>query len=241
MPWGAALTAVGAIGGSLISSNAGKSASNAQTKASQAAVAEQQREYDQSRQDQLPFLQAGQNAVNLQQKYLSGDTSGFANSPDYQFAVQQGTKQLDAGAAARGNIFGGGADADRIALGQGLATQYANNYWNKLAGMAGQGQSSAGNLGGLGANMANQTGNYLTNAGQARASSYANSANSWNNAIGQLGNIAGQYYQNNYGSGGVYGGGSGSGYGLGNNLGNYWSMPSGGSGSYNFAAMSGGG
>jgi len=235
MPWGYAAVAVGTIAAGAMSSNAAKKGANAQQDAANASIAEQQREYDQSRQDQLPFLQAGQNALNLQQQYLSGDTSGFSQSPDYQFAVQQGTKQLDAGAAAKGNLWGGGADADRIALGQGLATQYANNYWNKLAGMAGQGQSSANTLGNLGANMANQTGNYLTNAGQARASSYAGTANAYNNTLSQLGNIGGQLYQNYYGPQNQVSPMSSSG--------NIWSgtnFNTGSNGSYNFAAMSGG-
>lgn len=191
MPWGVAAAAVVAAG-SIYSSN---KAAGAQKKAANSSIAEQQREYDQTREDQLPFLQAGQNAVNLQQQYLAGDTSGFENSPDYKFAVDQGFKGLDAGAAARGNLWGGGTDADRISLGQGLATQYANNYWNKLAGMAGQGQSSATNLGAAGQNTANNIGSYLNNAGAATASSYIANANT----LGNLGNQVGNWYGQNYG------------------------------------------
>lgn len=201
MPWGIAAAAVVSYAAQ---SNAANKSANAQKSAANASIAEQQREYDLSRQDQLPFLQAGQNAVNLQQQYLNGDTSGFDNSPDYKFALQQGTSQLDRGATARGNLWGGGADADRIALGQGLATQYANNYWNKLAGMAGQGQSSATTLGGLGANMANNIGNAYTNAGQARASSYAAQGNAQAGLINQFGNLAGQYYQSQAGGSNYY-------------------------------------
>lgn len=193
MPWGVAAAVVGAAG----SIYAGNKAANAQKSAANASIAEQQREYDQTRQDQLPFLQAGQNALNLQQQYLAGDTSGFENSPDYKFAVDQGFKGLDAGAAARGNLWGGGTDADRISLGQGLATQYANNYWSKLAGMAGQGQSSANTLGSVGQSTASNIGNYLTNSGAATASSYANTANSVNNLLNQGANIYGQYQQSN--------------------------------------------
>ncbi len=179
-----------AAGGAIYASN--KSAS-AQKNSANSAIGEQQREYDQTRQDQLPWLNAGQTALTAEQNYLNGDTSGFQNSPDYQFAVQQGTKQLDAGATANGNLWGGGADADRISLGQGLATQYANNYWNKLAGMAGQGQSSAQNLGANGAQSANQIGQQYNNIGAANASSYASNANSLSNLLGQGANIYGQY------------------------------------------------
>jgi len=194
MPFSVAALAIGAYG-AYSSAQAGKAGAKAQENAANAATAEQQRQYDQTRQDQLPFLQAGQNAVGLQQRYLNGDTSGFENSPDYKFAVQQGTKQLDAGATANGNLWGGGADADRIALGQGLATQYANNYWSKLAGMASQGQTSATTLGYQGANTANQIGQNYGNIGQARASSYANTANSWNNFGNQMSNMLGQQSQ----------------------------------------------
>src|SRR6185312_14395500 len=137
-----------AIGGSaLIGAGASIYASNkaagAQRSAANSAIGEQQREYDQTRQDQMPWLQAGQNALGLEQNYLNGDTSGFDNSPDYKFAVQQGAKQLDAGATANGNLWGGGADADRIALGQGLATHYANassyaSNANSLSNLLGQ-------------------------------------------------------------------------------------------------------
>lgn len=192
MPWGVAAAAISAYG-AYSSSQAGKKGANAQAAGQQASIDEQRREYDQSRADQAPWLDAGKQALGLEQNYLAGDTSGFQNSPDYKFAVQQGTRQLDAGATANGNLWGGGADADRIALGQGLATQYANNYWNKISGMAGNGQQSAANLGQLGANTANQIGQAYGNIGQARASSYANTANSWNNFGNQMGTLAGQY------------------------------------------------
>jgi len=212
-PWGVAAAAVAAAG-SIYASN---KAAGAQRSSANSAIGEQQREYDQTRQDQMPWLQAGQNALGLEQNYLNGDTSGFKNSPDYQFAVQQGTKQLDAGATANGNLWGGGADADRIALGQGLATQYANNYWNKLAGMAGQGQSSAQNLGVMGANSANQIGSQYNNIGYANASSYASNANSLSNLLGQGANIYGQYQQSHSGyapSSGYIGGNGTGGLGM---------------------------
>jgi hypothetical protein len=206
MPWALAATAVVGAYGAYSSSQAGKAGAKAQENASNQAIAEQQRQYNQTRADQAPYLSAGQQALGLQQNYLAGDTSGFTNSPDYKFAVQQGTKQLDAGATAQGNLWGGGADADRIALGQGLATQYANNYWNKISGMANNGLQSAQNVGANGANSANQIGAQYNNIGQAQASSYANTANAWNNYGNQLSNLAGQMSQSSYG--GSNGGGS---------------------------------
>ena len=204
MPWGVAVAAVVGAYSANEQAKAGEKGADAQSNAAAANVAENARQYDQTREDQLPFLQAGTKALERQEAYLRGDTSGFANSADYRFAVDQGFQGLNRGLAARGGAapggFGGGADADRIALGQGLATQYANNYWEKLARQAGQGQSSAANLGGLGAQYAGMNNQQNTNAAQARASAYANTANAWGNYASQLGSMAGQYYgQNSFG------------------------------------------
>lgn len=188
---GAAIV-VGAYGANQ-QAKAGEKGAAAQQAASAAATAEERRQYDQTRQDQLPFLEAGYEALRRQREALAGDFSGFQASPDYAYALQQGLQSQERGAAARGGFMGGGADADRIALAQGLASQNFGNYWNRLAGRAGQAQSSAQNLGGLGANMAGNIGQNLQNAAGARASSYANTANAWGNFGNQLVGMAGQY------------------------------------------------
>jgi hypothetical protein len=223
------------------SAQAAKNGANAQSSADQQAIAEQQREYNQTQQNLSPYIQSGNYGLGLQQQYLSGDTSGFANSPDYQFALSQGEKASQAGAAAKGNLWGGGQTADAIQLGQGLATQYANNYWNKISGVAGQGLSAANSLAGYGQQNANAQGGYLQNSGQAQASGDVGQANAYSNTLGQLGNIYGQYQKNNPSTYNP----SSSSYSLGNDQGNYWSNPSytpiNNTGTYNFAQMSGGG
>lgn len=197
MPWGYAAVAIAGAWGANEQSKAGEKGADAQRDASDAATAEERRQYDQTRTDQMPFMQAGYDALDLQKKFLAGDWSGFQDSPDYAFAVDQGFKGLNRNLAAGGAYGSGGADADRIALGQGLATQYAGNYWNKLAGRAGQGQTSVGQVGQLGAGMAGRIGGYMQDSGNARASAYANSANAWGNYGNQLAGLAGQYFQTN--------------------------------------------
>jgi hypothetical protein len=198
MPWGVAVAAVVGAYGASRQARAGERGANAQERASQQATEEQRRQFDLTRQDMAPWLQAGTDALGRQQAFLSGDWSGFQNSPDYKWAVDQGFKGLDRGAAAGGNLYSGGMDADRISLGQGLATQNANNYWNRLAGLSQTGQVTANQLGGYGQNMANNVGGNLMNAANARASSYMNSANAWANYGNQLAGLAGQ-------AGGMYG------------------------------------
>lgn len=161
----AAVTAVGSA------YSANKSA-KAQGKGGDAAIAEQRRQYDQTREDQLPWLQAGQGALTQLQKLNAGDFSGFKDSPDYQFAYDQGMQALDRSAASRGNLFSGGQQADLMKFGQGLATQNYGNYYNRLASMAGVGQTAATNLGQFGQNAASNIGNLQMANGQARASTY---------------------------------------------------------------------
>lgn len=225
--WAAAVAtvAVGAYSANQ-QKQAGEKGADAQERAAQLSTEEQRRQYDLSRQDQLPFLQAGYDALRRQQAALNGDFSGFQDSPDYAFTRGQSLQALERGAAARGGFMGGGADADRLSLASGLAAQQFGNYWNRLAGMAGQGQGAVQQLGGLGANMAGNIGNNLMNAAQARASSYANTANAYSNLanqtagafgayMGQRGNAqrqqygdapAGGGYSTGYGGGGYYGG-----------------------------------
>lgn len=193
---GAAVTLIGGAYAADQQAEAGERGANAQQAAANAATAEQRRQFDLSRQDQLPYLQAGHDALRRQQEALAGNFGEFRDSPDYAFTREQSLEALQRGAAARGGFMGGGADADRLQLASGLASQQFGNYWNRLAGLAGQGQTTAGNLGGLGANMANNIGGNLMDAGNARASSYANTANAWSNfgnqAAGVAGNVIGQ-------------------------------------------------
>lgn len=193
---GLATAAVGAYGAHE-TSEAGKDAARAAGNASAQEVAENRRQYDQTREDQLPFLEAGYDALDRQQAVLNGDTSGFDNSADYLFRRDQGFRGLNAGLAAAGNAgpggFSGGADADRIALGQGLAGQAIDNYWARLAGRAGQAQSSAQNLGGLGAQYAGANGDAYQSAAAARGSAFQNSANAWNQFGQQLTTGFGNY------------------------------------------------
>jgi len=172
---------------------AGRDAADATTRGNNAAIGEQRRQYDQTRSDNKPWLDRGGWALGQMQNFMEGDRSGFENSADYKWAVDQGFKGLDRGAAAGGGLYSGGADADRIALGQGLATQYAGDYYNRLAGMSGTGQTVASQLGSFGANSANQIGGYMQNSGNARASAYTNSANAYSGAANQLAGIGSWY------------------------------------------------
>ena len=147
-------------------------AAGAQKDASKKSIAEQKRQFDLSRADQMPWLQAGTAALGQQQALLNGDYSKFYESPDYQFTLDQGMKFGDRSAAARGRLYSGGYGQDLVKYGQGLASTQYDNYYNKLAGLSRTGSSTATNLGTLGQNYANAYGNAQQSSANARASAY---------------------------------------------------------------------
>lgn len=197
MPWGVVAAAVVGAYGANKQAKANERGARGQQDAADAATAEQRRQYDLTRQDQMPFLDAGYDALRRQQQALDGDWSGFENSPDYAYARDQSLQALERGAAARGGFTGGGADADRLAMASGLANQNFGNYWDRLAGRAGQAQSSATNLGALGMQMAGNIGNNYARAANANASAYANNANLYSQAAAGIGGAFNNWYQGN--------------------------------------------
>lgn len=209
MTWVAAGTtvAVGAYQG-YQSGKAGDAAAAGQ----QASIDEQRRQYDQTRQDYQPWMDAGTGALNQMQLLNAGDYSSFYDAPDYQFSYDQGLQTLDRGAASRGSLYSGGADADRIAYGSGMASQNYNNYYGKLEGLAGLGQSSTTNLSQLGQGYSSNIGNSYQGMGNARASTYQNQGDIYGQTLGALGGAYNKWNQGNQasqtnqyaGSGGYY-------------------------------------
>lgn len=186
--------AVLGLAGSAYSANkqskAAKQGAQAAQAGTDAAIAEQRRQYDQTRTDQAPWLQAGTGALGQLGALNGGDFSSFQSSPDFKYAMDSSLGSLDRYAASRGAYNAGGTDADRMKLASGLASQNYNNYYNRIAGIAGLGQNSAQNLAGYGANMANQIGGQYNNLANAQASSYQNQANAWSSFANDAGQTA---------------------------------------------------
>jgi len=214
MTWVAVAVGGASLVGGYMSSQAQKSASknaaNASNAATQASIDEQKREFDINQANQAPWLNTGKSALAMlggmyglnadgSNSGAAPDYSAFYSSPDYQFPLQQGQQAQDRSAAARGSLYSGQHTADTIQFGQGLASQQFGNYYNRLAGLAGVGQSAANQLGAYGQNYANNVGNLnMQNAGNQTDSIYnrvnANS-NMWNQIAGVGSNLAGQFYQ----------------------------------------------
>ena len=103
-----------------------------------------------------PYIDTGSRALQM-----TGDLSGangvdagraamanFEFSPGYQFALDQGLRAVDAGAAARGMLVSGGTRTAEMKYGQGLAAQDFASYYNRLSGLATQGLAASNTAGG---------------------------------------------------------------------------------------------
>lgn len=186
----AVIIGVGAVGSAVISSNAAGKAASAQAHGYDAATAEQQRQYDQTRTDYGPYRTAGYNALNTIGKLNAGDYSSFTASPDYNFVRTEGQRGLEQSAAARGGAFSGNALRALSDYNQGLASEQYGNYYNRLAGLAGVGQSATGSTAQAGQNAANNISQNYIGSADARASGIIGAGNAWSNALGTIGNAA---------------------------------------------------
>jgi hypothetical protein len=211
------------LGASVIGAGAsiigGNKAAKAQKQAADASVAESRRQYDQSRADMAPWLQTGGGALALLARLYgiappdgfpagANDNQpygGFFTSPGYQFRLNQGVQAVERSAAARGLLRSGAAAKAIQRYGEGLAASEYDSYANRLAQIAGFGQNAANTNAATGATATNNITQALMASGNARASSYANTASSINTG---LNNILSAYL---YRAGGGFGGGTGAG------------------------------
>lgn len=160
-----------------VSAYGANKASKAQGKASRSAIAEQQRQYDRTRKDQMPWLKVGGNALARLSAASRGSLSGFRAAPDYKFVRAEGQRDIGNSFAARGGAFGGNALRALTEFNQKTANQYYGDWWNRQAGLAGVGQNAANSLGQFGANAASNIGQAQMYGGDARASGIVGATN----------------------------------------------------------------
>lgn len=114
--------------------------------------------------------------------------AGFQQTPGYQFQVQQANDAVQNRMAALGMAGSGDAMKALATTTNGLASQEYGNYLNRLASMAGMGQTQTTNNNAAAMGAAGNMSNIAMAGGQQRASSIMSGANSWNTALGYLSN-----------------------------------------------------
>lgn len=172
--WSLAIPALAAGGTALLASNASKSAAKTAAAASDRAADVQLQMFEQNRADLAPYREAGGRGLAAYEASLG---QGFQQSPGYQFAFGEGVNAIDRGASARGLLNSGARLRELTRFGQGMANQEFGNYQNRLAALAGIGQTATGQTAQLGAQTAGNVGNAMMAGGQAAAQGQIGQAN----------------------------------------------------------------
>lgn len=206
----------GAVVGGVASNMAAGEAADAQKDAANAANATELAMFNQNRLDMQPWRDAGATALG---QMTTGTKAGgefnrdfsladFNKDPGYEFRMKEGQRALDASAAARGGALSGAAIKGATRYGQDFGSnEYQNAYnrfnndrtqrFNRLASLAGVGQTATRDVAQMGAQTASNVANNQIGAGNAQASSYMGKANAINSTASTLGNFAmNQYYAN---------------------------------------------
>lgn len=121
-------------------------------------------------------------------------------SPAYQFQREQGMQGVLNGSASGQGALSGAAQQALVGFNQNYAnTAYGNafnqyqtqqgNIYNRLAGIAQLGQTSAANTGQQGTSLAATTGQAISNVGTAQAGGTVGAANALSGSLSSLGSI----------------------------------------------------
>jgi hypothetical protein len=186
-PTGAMMGA--SLGGGVDASNAAAKAANIQANSADQATQLQRDMFNKQVELQQPYQEAGVNALN---KMQSGNVMGMMD-PSYQFRLGEGLKAIDRQAAARGGLISGGALKAAQRYGQDYASTEFGNAYNRLASLAGIGQTATNTMGNAAGQFGVNAGNNMMAGANARASGYVGGANALTGGLSNAANI----YQNN--------------------------------------------
>lgn len=170
-----------------------------------------------------PYQDLGKTSANnltslLAKGFAAPNPNDVASTPEYQFALSQGTDAINKDAAARGTLLSGNTGKALEDYGQGLASTqyqqayqdalstYMSNYQSLLGGsnmglnstaqLTGANLTSAGNTANIDMRSAEEIAQQQNNAAAARAQGILGSTQAWTNTTGQLTGAASGMVQN---------------------------------------------
>ncbi len=190
----------GALGGAIEGSRANKSAENSVNASNAAAIAEQRRQFDLTRSDYAPYRKAGVNALTSLQTDIKRLPSAreVMTDPGYQFGLAQGMQALDRGFAAAGGRVSGAAlkaatryGTDYAKTGYNAAYQRRQDRLNRLAALAGVGQTATGGSAIAGQAAAGNISNLYQQQGENAAAGTLGRSSIWGNAGNQISALLG--------------------------------------------------
>lgn len=189
---------IGGLAGAAIGGSAARSAAKTQAKAANNATALQREMFERTNEQQAPYRQAGYTALqDLLGMRLNDVTPGpesVMNEPGYQFGMREGMRGIENSAAARGMGLSGAALRAASRFNSDYAgTRYNDafnrsqaafgNRWNRLASLAGIGQTANQQTASAGQNFANQAGQNMMGAANAQAAAGMARGNIYGSAL----------------------------------------------------------
>jgi hypothetical protein len=156
---------------------AAKDAAKAQREAAQMGIDATQQQYEETKEQLMPFITGGGEAFQRQQ-ILSGAAGpeaqaaayrAYQESPGVQFLREQGLRDVRRQAIGRGALGSGETLKELTRFSQGLALQDFANQFNRLGAVSTGGLSAAKALAGEGGDAAVTQANLIGQAGQAKA------------------------------------------------------------------------
>ena len=185
---GAVLGGVGNVVSGIAAANAAEAASEQQSQAAQNALALQREMFEYQKGLLEPYRTAGTAALKRLEGALG--LGGAAQpqqmlemDPGYGFRLGEGMKALERMQSARGNMLSGGA----MKAGQRYAQDYASgeygNAYNRLANIAGLGQTTGTQLGNAASQFSTNAGNVMGQEANALAAGRIGRGSAYGNAI----------------------------------------------------------
>ena len=198
----------GNIVGSLIGADAARGAANTQADATRDAIGEQRRQADRAYADQAQYREAGGNAL----RQYAGELGAMPTAAEvmaqlgYQFGQQQGQQALDRRFAASGGRISGAAmkagtryATDYATIGYNAEYQRRQDRLNRLAALAGLGQTATGASAASGQNAANNISGLISSQGDAAAGARMYTGNTWGNTANSIAALYQRRSMPNYG------------------------------------------
>lgn len=142
------LSGIGSIVGSGVQAHAASTAADQQAQSAREGLQFQEQVYGDQKQNEAPFVQAGQTSIQELMKQLQNGTFGpnsiaapasfkaptladAQQTPGYQFQLKQGLQAIDQGAAARGGLNSGATQQSEQQYGSNLADTTYGNIFNQ--------------------------------------------------------------------------------------------------------------
>jgi hypothetical protein len=197
----AALGAFGSLAGGYLTGQAAKDAANIQAQSAANALKLQEDQFEYQKSLLEPYRARGESALNRLAGVMGLDGQPaqpqqlLDMDPGYAFRLGEGMKALERVQAARGNMLSGGA----IKAGQRYAQDFASgeygNAYNRLANIAGLGQTVGGQLGTAAQQFGQTAGETMSQGANALAAGRINRTSGY---MGGIGGAVGafQNYQN---------------------------------------------